>query len=228
MTAHYRGFPRKRASAEVAKVDLTFLDVQLYRDVGKRGLDLFLVLLMLPVWLPFVVLLAACVSLDGHSPFYSQKRVGRSGRLFTMWKLRTMVPDADRRLADYLESNPDAAKEWSHKQKLSHDPRITRLGRFLRRSSLDEFPQLFNVLIGDMSLVGPRPMMPQQVKLYNGQAYYRLRPGVTGFWQISDRNACSFASRATYDAQYLRSVSLRTDVSVIAATFQVMLKGTGC
>jgi lipopolysaccharide/colanic/teichoic acid biosynthesis glycosyltransferase len=144
-----------------------------------------------------------------------------------MWKLRSMVPDADAKLAAYLDSDASARREWDAYQKLTNDPRITPLGVMLRKSSLDELPQLWNVLKGDMSLVGPRPMMPEQRSMYVGDAYYKLRPGVTGLWQVSDRNATTFARRAEYDTDYERKLSLATDLMVLAATVGVVLRGTG-
>jgi lipopolysaccharide/colanic/teichoic acid biosynthesis glycosyltransferase len=139
-----------------------------------------------------------------------------------------MVPDAEERLAAHLEAHPAAAAEWGRTQKLRQDPRVTRLGRFLRRSSLDELPQLFNVLTGDMSLIGPRPMMVDQAPLYPGRAYYALRPGISGPWQVSERNATSFADRARFDDRYDRDLSLLTDLRLILATFRAVLRGTGC
>jgi exopolysaccharide production protein ExoY len=116
-----------------------------------------------------------------------------------MWKLRSMVADADDHLARYLRENPEAREEWARHQKLRNDPRITPYGRFLRKLSLDELPQLWNVLKGDMALIGPRPMMPHQRALYHGLAYYAMRPGVSGFWQVSDRNDAEFVSRVYFD-----------------------------
>jgi lipopolysaccharide/colanic/teichoic acid biosynthesis glycosyltransferase len=173
------------------------------------------------------VILAFLVSRDGHSPFYRQERLGMGGRIFSMWKLRSMVPDADARLAAYLAGDEAARREWDAYQKLTEDPRITPLGKLLRKTSLDELPQLWNVLKGDMSLVGPRPMMPQQRALYPGYAYFTMRPGVTGLWQVSDRNASTFAQRAEFDADYERKLSLATDMSVLLATVAVVLRGTG-
>jgi lipopolysaccharide/colanic/teichoic acid biosynthesis glycosyltransferase len=144
-----------------------------------------------------------------------------------MWKLRTMVDNADERLEAYLEANPEARSEWDSSQKLKDDPRITRVGRMLRRTSLDELPQVLNVLTGDMSLVGPRPMMPSQRTLYPGSAYYRLRPGITGSWQVTDRNDSTFADRARFDTAYERELSLATDVKILLATVRVVLRGTG-
>ena len=200
----------------------------LYRNGLKRLMDVVLVLLAAPVVLPVVLILAFGVAIDGGQPFYRQERVGKGGRIYRMWKLRSMVRDADNRLAAHLEADPAARLEWDVTQKLTRDPRITGFGAFLRRSSMDELPQLWNVLTGDMSLVGPRPMMPEQQALYPGRAYYALRPGITGTWQVSVRNTSSFADRARFDDAYDRSLSLVTDLRLLAATVRVVLRGTGC
>lgn len=199
----------------------------IYRVVVKRLIDILLVLATSPVVLLTIIILAVLVARDGYNPIYQQRRVGKSGRVFTMWKLRTMVPRAEEMLESYLSTDPGARAEWNETQKLKVDPRITALGRFLRRSSLDELPQLFNVLKGDMSIVGPRPMMPEQQILYPGSCYYALRPGVTGLWQISARNKSTFADRAKFDTAYNHSLSLKTDTMVIWATVGVVLRGTG-
>jgi len=138
-----------------------------------------------------------------------------------------MVPDTDARLAAHLALDEAARREWETYQKLTSDPRVTAFGRMLRKSSLDELPQLWNVLKGDMSLVGPRPMLPEQLPLYPGRAYFALRPGVTGLWQISDRNASTFARRAEFDADYAHRLSLATDLRVLVATISVVVRGTG-
>ena len=180
----------------------------------------------LPV-LIILMVLAALISLDGGSPIYLQKRVGRSGRVFHMWKLRSMVMNADALLEQHLARDPALRREWNHTQKLRHDPRIPRIGRIIRKTSLDELPQLWNVLRGDMSLVGPRPMMVDQRALYPGTAYYAMRPGITGIWQTSVRNESSFSERAIFDARYFRELSFVTDLALIARTFRVVLRGTG-
>jgi len=200
----------------------------IYRQFGKRFVDVFLVIMAAPVVLPVVLILAAFVASDGCNPFFRQKRVGRNGRIFTMWKLRTMVPNADQKLQAHLDQCDEAREEWEVKQKLTKDPRITTFGRAIRKTSMDELPQLWNVLKGDMSLIGPRPMMPEQAALYPGRAYFYLRPGVSGFWQISDRNNSSFAARADYDEMYNRRVSFATDLWVILKTLSVVMRGTGC
>jgi exopolysaccharide production protein ExoY len=145
-----------------------------------------------------------------------------------MWKLRSMVKNADQRLEAYLATNPEARAEWDSTQKLRDDPRVTLFGRIMRKTSLDELPQIWNVLKGDMSLVGPRPMMLEQQALYPGLAYYKLRPGITGNWQITDRNKTTFAARAEYDRDYAATVSLGADVGILAKTVRVVLNGTGC
>lgn len=199
----------------------------LYRTVFKRAFDIAAVVLAAPVVVPLIFGLAFGVRRDGGRAFYSQMRVGLDGRHFRMWKLRSMVSDADDRMAAYLAANPQARSEWEQTQKLKSDPRITPFGQFLRKSSLDELPQLWNVFCGEMSLVGPRPIMLSQQALYPGTAYYRLRPGITGYWQTDGRNSTTFEARAAYDQAYDAEVSLATDVKVLSRTVGVVMKCTG-
>lgn len=229
MTLHIR---RPLPGAQIdTLVNSAFSTIQpkgMYRTHLKRGLDIGLVLLAA---VPVLIVLGVCavlVARDGGSPFYHQTRVGRFGKTFRMWKLRSMVADADAALARHLEQNPQDRAEWDEKQKLRNDPRITPIGRILRKTSLDELPQLWNVLKGDMSLVGPRPMMPDQQALYPGSAYYALRPGLTGFWQISVRHESNFVERAVYDAEYLSKVTFAQDVAVLCKTVGVVTKAKGC
>lgn len=223
MTMHYGSLARQTdAAASVRQGGQGF-----YRRHLKRVLDVVLVVLSAPMAVPLVALLAFINLSLGHTPFFTQPRVGKDGRVFRMWKLRTMVVNADRVLEDILANDPVRADEWRHHQKLRNDPRVTTFGSFLRRTSLDELPQLWNVLIGDMSLVGPRPMLPEQRAMYHGDAYYRLRPGVTGLWQVHFRNDGGFARRVVCDAQYDRLVTLRTDMALILATAGVLLRPTG-
>lgn len=198
-----------------------------YRTWAKRTLDVFLVLLAIPLTLPLVAMLAAVIALDGGKPFYSQLRIGRNGNRYRIWKLRTMIHNADQALESYLSQNPAARTEWETTQKLKNDPRITPFGRLLRKTSLDELPQLWNVLNGSMSLVGPRPMMVEQQADYPGHSYYVLRPGITGLWQISDRNESTFRARAKFDDEYDRELSLRTDLRILGATVGVVVRATG-
>lgn len=198
-----------------------------YRSGIKRVVDVVLVLASFPFVAPFLGLIALIIASDGHSPIFRQERVGRDGRRFTIWKFRTMVPNAEALLETHLSENPDARREWNTKQKLSNDPRCTRIGRALRRTSLDELPQIFNVLFGDMSLIGPRPMLPCQQALYPGRSYYSLRPGMTGLWQVSKRNLTDFADRAYYDDAYDVSLSAWQDLRILGKTVHVVLRGTG-
>lgn len=199
----------------------------LYRATLKQMFDLTVIILAAPLIVPFIALLALMVAIDGGNPFYRQTRVGLGGRHYTMWKMRTMVANADAALTAHLDANPAAAAEWHLTQKLKDDPRITRIGRLLRKSSLDELPQLLNVFRGEMSLVGPRPMLPEQQDMYPGTAYYKLLPGITGPWQVSARNETSFAARAHFDSRYERSVSFIGDLKMLASTVRVVARATG-
>lgn len=215
--AHDRSVPRPRPGGSA------------YAIWGKRSLDLALVLLALPVALPVMLFCALLLWIEGGNPFYRQARIGRDGKVFAMLKLRSMVQDADARLERLLASDPALRAEWDSTQKLRHDPRVTRLGALLRQTSLDELPQLWNVVTGEMSLVGPRPMMPEQLPLYgDARDYNALRPGITGIWQVSTRNDSSFASRATIDTEYRNALSLKADVGLLLKTVSVVLRRTGC
>ena len=232
MTMSFSELPKRFATAQhVSALPHRLVDPQkqpgVYRNLGKRFLDVAAIVLAVPVVVPIVAALAIGVALDGGKPFYTQTRIGHRGRQFRMWKLRSMVTDADSRMAEHLDRHPLAKAEWDSTQKLKQDPRITRFGRVLRRSSLDELPQLWNVLIGDMSLVGPRPMMVSQQTLYPGTAYYSLRPGITGYWQTAGRNTTTFEARAEFDAAYAEQLSLATDARVLMRTVGVVLKATG-
>ncbi|MGR3620902.1 sugar transferase [Pseudophaeobacter sp.] len=199
-----------------------------YSAVGKRVLDIVLVLLALPVALPIILLAALCLWVESGLPFYCQDRLGQHGKKFRIFKLRTMVRDADARLQRCLQQDPELRREWDETQKLKKDPRITPVGRILRMTSLDELPQLWNVFTGEMSLVGPRPMMPEQLPLYGEpSAYFAVKPGITGLWQVSTRNESSFASRAAADADYLRAMGLQLDLALIWRTVGVVARGTG-
>lgn len=212
------GLPRRTSELHSQK---------LYSTRIKPLVDfIFAAIIMVPAAI-VIGIFAILVALDGSNPFYRQSRIGENGREFKMWKLRSMVPNADQVLEAYLASDPQARDEWNRSQKLKNDPRITLIGRFIRKSSIDELPQIFNVLRGEMSLVGPRPMMLDQRVLYPGLAYYAMRPGITGFWQTSERNDTSFAERATYDASYFKAMSFGTDMRVMFKTVAVVFAGTG-
>ena len=224
MTVHFDG--KKMGSPVLGTPDPSYED-SFYAARAKRFMDVALVLLTAPITAPVILLLALFVRLGGRSAFYQQTRVGKNGKTFKLVKLRTMVHDADETLDAYLEANPAARAEWDATQKLKDAPRITKIGKFLRKTSLDELPQLWNILRGDMSIVGPRPMMECQRAMYPGVAYFRMRPGLTGYWQISDRNDAEFVRRAHFDTRYYEDRSFSVDMSVILRTAAVVLRGTG-
>ena len=229
MTIHLNDFPEAGASLHVPHVQNSAVRQgrSIYKTYGKRAIDIVLILFAAPFVLPVIALIALMATSKGASPFYFQRRVGRGGKIFNLVKIRTMVPNAEAALEAHLAADPAARQEWNSTQKLKHDPRITAAGHFLRRSSLDELPQLWNVLKGDMSLIGPRPMMVDQQKLYPGTAYYALRPGISGAWQVSDRNDSSFADRATFDTDYNNALSFKTDLSILVRTFGAVVRCTG-
>ena len=202
-----------------------------YRDFGKRVLDILIVLAASPLVLPALLVIGVITALDGGRPFYGQPRVGRNGQIFRCWKIRTMVPNAEKALQELVASDPEIAREWKLKQKLVHDPRITRWGMILRKTSMDELPQLLNVLTGQMSLIGPRPFTPDQKPIYDelgmSSAYYHLRPGITGLWQVECRSKGTFTDRVSYDEAYDRQLSFWTDFKIALRTVRVILQATG-
>jgi len=199
----------------------------IYRTAGKRAFDIVFVIAVAPVALLLIGVIALLMRAGGSKPFYLQDRVGQDGKVFRLLKLQTMVPNAQNALDAHLRDNPAARREWDQKQKLVNDPRITRIGTILRKTSMDELPQLWNVLKGDMAIVGPRPMMVDQRPLYPGRAYYRMRPGITGLWQVEARNNCDFSIRADFDDLYEDRISLKTDLDILLRTVRVVLNCTG-
>ncbi len=213
----------------LSDLDLRFCEPRgVYAGFVKRLFDIFFVLLALPAAVPIILICALALRIEGGRAFYTQPRLGRGGRRFSIYKLRTMVPDADAKLERLLRENAALRAEWESTQKLKKDPRITIVGDFLRKTSLDELPQLWNVLVGDMSIVGPRPMLPQQLPLYRlPEAYFSLRPGITGLWQVSARNEKGFDYRADMDAEYCNELGLVADLSILLQTVGVVLRRTG-
>lgn len=202
----------------------------MYRLFGKRLFDLLICLALAPIALPVIAVFALLVRKDGGSAFFSQTRVGKDGRHFKCLKLRTMRVDAEEHLIEMCRVDPEIRKEWELYQKLDKDPRITKVGNILRKTSLDELPQFLNVLLGDMSYFGPRPFLPSQSALYmnaGGQAYFEMRPGISGAWQVSTRNESTFVERVTYDEDYYNDMSLKTDLTLLWKTFAVVLQSKG-
>lgn len=203
---------------------------RLYISHGKRALDLILALTLMPVVGPVIVLLWLIVRLQGGPGFFGHMRIGQNARPFRCWKIRTMAPDADRRLTDLLQRDPVAAVEWAVSFKLKRDPRVTRIGAFLRRTSLDELPQIWNVLRGEMSFVGPRPVTAGELAFYGAdqRAYLALRPGITGLWQVHGRRDGNYARRVVLDRSYVQVMSLTTDLALILKTGLTVIRPTGC
>lgn len=196
----------------------------------KRAVDLWLIFATAALALPFVVLIAAAIRLTSAGPvFYRQVRYGRNGMRFTAWKFRSMVQNASEVLARHLEADPALRREWDRDHKLRHDPRVTVVGRFLRRTSLDELPQIWNVLLGEMSVVGPRPIVADEIPLYGSsyKLYTQVRPGITGLWQVSGRNDLSYEKRVHLDTYYIRNWSPWLDLYILARTVSAVVLARG-
>lgn len=198
--------------------------------ISKRGFDIFVASVALLFLCPIFLMLMALVKFsDGGSVFYGHSRIGHSGRPFRCLKFRTMREDGDRVLKEYLEANPSAYEEWRATRKLQHDPRVTTVGGVLRKLSLDELPQLINIIRGEMSIVGPRPVVEDELELYDAAAHYylRTRPGLTGLWQVSGRNDVSYESRVALDSHYVENWSLITDLKIIGMTVPAVCLSRG-
>jgi exopolysaccharide production protein ExoY len=196
----------------------------------KRIFDLLIAATTLFVLFPLFVFVALLVKLSDHGPvIFRHVRVGQGGRNFACLKFQSMVSDSDKVLKALLDSNPAARLEWECTQKLVDDPRITAVGKFLRKSSLDELPQLINVIRGDMSLVGPRPIVPSEVTRYGDKLglYLQARPGITGIWQVSGRNDCGYDKRIEMDANYVRNWRFSGDFVILLRTLGAVLARKG-
>jgi exopolysaccharide production protein ExoY len=198
----------------------------------KRVTDLGVALTALVLAAPIMLAVAGMIRITTRGPaLFAHSRVGFRGKPFACYKFRTMVANADEALADYLARDPQAAQEWAETRKLRHDPRITRLGHVLRKSSLDELPQLFNVLRGEMSCVGPRPVVTEELGLYGASVreYLSTRPGLTGLWQVTGRSSTDFARRVSLDSHYVRNWSLLADLTILfRTTFAVLRLNEAC
>ena len=196
-------------------------DRKAFFPIAKRALDIIGAGLGLVLLSPFFLIVALMVRADGGPAFFAHQRVGRGGKLFGCLKFRSMVIDSQARLEALLASDPAARAEWEATRKLKNDPRITPIGRFLRSTSLDELPQLINVLRGEMSLVGPRPVQEAEIDRYYGASaahYMAVRPGITGLWQVSGRSETSYESRVALDVAYVSRPSLLADLSILLRT----------
>lgn len=196
----------------------------------KRALDLLICTLALPVLAPFCLILSVLVCLDSRgAPIYRHERIGRNGKPFQIYKFRTMFVNADVQLQEYLEKDPLLAVEWASNHKLKNDPRLTRMGHFLRKTSLDELPQVINIFLGNMTLVGPRPIVESEKAKYGRyfEEYCEVRPGLTGLWQTSGRNNTTYSQRVAYDHYYINHWSLLLDLWIMAKTAPVALCGRG-
>ena len=205
-------------------------ELDIVEDRLIRVMDLLLIFIALPLLVPIFLTIILAIRLDtGGSAFYRQTRIGKSGKTFKVLKFRTMVENADKVLKKYLEENPEMLAEWNADQKLRNDPRITRTGRILRKTSLDELPQLWNVLKGEMSLVGPRPIVADEIDRYGDKFKYyaQVPPGLSGLWQVSGRNDVDYEQRVGLDEYYVRNRSIWMNLHIIIRTFLVVLKRDG-
>lgn len=199
-------------------------------DFAKRALDFSIVLAALVLLCPLIVIMTATLwTLQGRPIFIKHRRVGRGGKGFLCFKFRTMVVDGDEVLARHIEANEDARAEWHATRKLKDDPRVTPFGQVLRKTSIDELPQLVNILRGEMSLVGPRPIVEAEIMHYGAHIdhYYMVRPGLTGLWQISGRSDVSYNSRVAMDVKYVQTYNVVKDLVIIAKTIPAVLAAKG-
>lgn len=200
------------------------------RAVSKRLLDLVIVIVGGLCLLPVLIVLAIAVKLTSPgSVFYSQIRLGRHGRKFRAWKFRSMIPKGDHILQQYLAEHPELIADWLKDHKLRNDPRVTPIGKMLRKTSLDELPQLWNVLVGEMSLVGPRPILEREIHKYGPSIdlYFTVKPGMTGLWQVSGRNNTTFEERVKFDQDYIRNWSVWLDLVILAKTVKTVVSAEG-
>lgn len=196
----------------------------------KRCIDLLLLLLSSPVLIPIVIVISIAIKISSPGPvFYGHKRIGKNGKEFKCWKFRSMVIDADKQLEKILAENPQMRAEWEKDRKFTDDPRVTPIGKFLRKTSIDEIPQFFNVLTGEMSFIGPRPVTKPELKKYGNKSDFILsaQPGLSGMWQISGRSDTGYEERVTLDSYYIQNWSVWLDIWIIIKTVYVVIRGKG-
>ncbi len=203
--------------------------VGMLRSIAKRSFDIVVASVLIVLLSPLLVVIGVVVRRDGGPAMYGHVRIGCGAVPFNCLKFRSMVTNADAVLRELLDRDPLARAEWEREFKLKDDTRITAIGRLLRKTSLDELPQLFNVLKGDMSLVGPRPIVSEELLRYGDNASYYLmaKPGMTGLWQVSGRNDVDYSTRVLLDVTYVKKLSLRTDIWILLRTVSVVLRGSG-
>ena len=196
----------------------------------KRIFDILFLLLSAPLTIPLTIIVSILVKVTSKGPvFYGHKRIGKNHKEFKCWKFRSMVIDADKQLEKLLSENPQMRAEWEKEQKLTNDPRVTKIGKLLRKTSIDEIPQFFNILTGQMSFIGPRPVTEPELEKYGSKADYILnvQPGLSGMWQISGRSETSYQERVTLDSYYIDNWSIWLDLWILLKTVFVVLKGKG-
>lgn len=196
----------------------------------KRIMDVVCSSILLVVLSPVFIIIYLLIAMEGGDVIFGNKRIGQYGNEFSCLKFRTMVPNAENILNVFLENNPEVNAIWKTHRKIQNDPRITNIGSFLRKSSLDELPQLINVFKGEMSIVGPRPILRDEVEFFNAEqlaAYYSVKPGITGLWQVSGRNNVSFKGRVELDTSYIQNWSVWNDITIIFKTISVVINRKG-
>ena len=213
-----RNLDRSRAVLRIETILKRFIDI-----IGSIVGIVCLIPLTIIIWI------ANLIMKDNGPIFYTQERIGKNGKIFKMYKYRSMVVGADEKLKEYLEKNEEARKEYAEYKKLKNDPRITKIGAFLRKTSLDEFPQFINILKGEMSLVGPRPYLPREKEEINGFFNYIMscKPGLTGFWQVNGRSDVTFTDRLDMDMKYYYNHNLKMDIKILKDTFVNVVKKEG-
>lgn len=201
-------------------------------DILKRLFDIIFGIVGFIVLIPLtiIVFILNLINKENGPIFYKQKRIGKNGKYFNIYKYRSMIIGADENLKEYLESHPNESKEFKKYRKLNHDPRITKTGKFLRDSSLDELPQVINLLNGTMTLIGPRPYLPEEKYEMTEEEYKKIisvKPGITGYWQVSGRSKKTFKDRVKFETEYIDKRTLALDFKIFFKTFAVVLKREG-
>lgn len=212
---------------DISEISAAIKPSSLGYRVIKRGFDIFLSACAILVLAPFMLLICLIIKIDSKGPaLFVHNRIGKNGRPLPLYKFRSMYMNAEAMIADFT---PEQKAEWEQNFKLDHDPRITRIGRILRKTSLDELPQLFNIIRGDLSIVGPRPVITEELEKYgkNKDKFLSVTPGLTGYWQAYARSDCSYEKRMEMELYYVENANLLWDIKIIFATVGAVLKGRG-